>query len=88
MPLEPAERSPSPPDTETRLRVLEEIAVGTKAAIERLDRQIEAFRIENSAEHRALRAEHRADFRLLMGLILTTTGAMLAVMAHGFHWFP
>ena len=30
--------------------------------------------------------EQRADFRWLLGLILAQTGALLGVMAHGFHW--
>ena len=50
--------------------------------------EFSALRAENQSEFRAMRAEHRADFRLLMGLILTATGATLAVMAHGFHWLP
>jgi hypothetical protein len=46
-----------------------------------------------AADQRALAAEHRADFRWLLGVMLAgfTTllgafGAMLGVMAHGFHW--
>ncbi len=62
--------------------------LGTKAAIDRLDHRVEALSSEMAAEFRAVRAEHRADFRLLAGLILTTTGAMLAVMAHGFPLVP
>jgi len=87
---------------EARVAVLEEIAAATKAAIERVDRRMEglenridgfadesrSLRTEMHAEFRALRSEHRADFRMLVGLILSVTGAMLAVMAHGFHWFP
>jgi hypothetical protein len=34
----------------------------------------------------ALSSEHRADFRWLLGLMLAQTGALLGVMAHGFHW--
>jgi hypothetical protein len=30
--------------------------------------------------------EQRSDFRWLLGMMLGTTGALLGVMAHGFHW--
>jgi hypothetical protein len=33
-----------------------------------------------------LAAEHRGNFRLLLGMILGGFGAMLGAMAHGFHW--
>ena len=33
-----------------------------------------------------LTAEHRRDFRWLIGMMLGGFGAMLGVMAHGFHW--
>lgn len=49
---------------------------------------LQAFRSEMHSEFRAMRSEYRADFRMLVGLILTVTGVMLAVMAHGFHWLP
>lgn len=31
--------------------------------------------------------EHRADFRWLIGAMTAGFGALLGVMAHGFHWF-
>jgi hypothetical protein len=30
--------------------------------------------------------DQRADFRWLLGVMLGGFGAMLGVMAHGFHW--
>jgi hypothetical protein len=46
-----------------------------------------------AADQRSMAAEERADFRWLLGVMLAgfTTllgafGAMLGVMAHGFHW--
>ena len=33
-----------------------------------------------------LTSEHRRDFRWLLGMTLGGFGAMLGVMAHGFHW--
>jgi hypothetical protein len=46
-----------------------------------------------AADLRTLSAEHRADFRWLLGVMLAgfatmlgAFGAMLGVMAHGFHW--
>jgi hypothetical protein len=43
----------------------------------------DALRREMYAERRAL----RADYRWLMGMMLAGAGAILAVMAHGFHWY-
>ena len=49
------------------------------AAIERrldsMDRRIDA-----------VVTDQRSDFRWLLGLMLAQTGALLGVMAHGFHW--
>ncbi len=46
-----------------------------------------------AADQRALATEQRADFRWLLGVMLAgftmllgAFGAMLGVMAHGFHW--
>jgi hypothetical protein len=67
---------------EIMMAVLEEIARSTKAALERIERRLDA--IEGSA---------RSDFRWLLGIALggytTLLGLMLAllgVVAHGFHW--
>ena len=38
------------------------------------------------SEIQDLRGEHRQDFRFLVGLQLTTTLALIAVMAKGFGW--
>jgi hypothetical protein len=69
-------------DHAPRLAVLEEIARGTKAALERIDRRLEG-----------IEANARSDFRWLLGIIIggfatTLAGgvALLGVMAHGFHW--
>jgi hypothetical protein len=74
---------------ESRVAVLEQIARTTTAALERIERGMDA----QKSERRALAAEHRADFRWLLGVMLAgfatmlgAFGAMLGVMAHGFHW--
>jgi hypothetical protein len=86
---------------EARLRVLEEIAAGTKAMFERIDRRFDALerRIDTlatelrgeirdlRAEIRDVRAELRADVRWIIGLGLAAAAGILAVMAHGFHWY-
>ena len=97
---------PYPSDMEARLRVLEEIAAGTKAAIEGLRAEMYGLRAEMKAgmnglradlkddlrgmrlELTALRSDQRADFRLLISLIIAISGAGLGIMAHGFHWWP
>lgn len=40
-----------------------------------------------NTEFRTMRTEHRNDFRLLLSLIIGLA-AGLAVIAHGFHWWP
>lgn len=75
---------------EARVAVLEQIARSTAAAIERIERRLEA--IERRID--AMEVAHRADFRWLLGTLfglmrVTLAGwaSLLAVMAHGFHWY-
>jgi hypothetical protein len=89
LPVEPASPGRYPADMESRVAVLEQIARTTTAALERIEHRIDL----QTVEIRALAAEHHADFRWLLGVMLAgfTTllgamGAMLAAMAHGFHW--
>jgi hypothetical protein len=67
---------------EARVTVLEQIARTTTAALERIDRRLDA-----------IQAAQRSDFRWLLGIMLGgfaamlgAYGAMMGVMAHGFHW--
>jgi hypothetical protein len=67
---------------ESRVAVLEQIARTTAATLDRIERWQDA-----------LAAEQRADFRWLLGImlggfvtVLGLLGALLGVMAHGFHW--
>ena len=62
-------------DHAPRIAVLEEIARGTKAALERIERQLET--VQRNA---------RSDFRWLLGLYLAGTAAILGVIAHTQHW--
>jgi hypothetical protein len=81
---------------ESRVAILEQIARNTSAALERIDRRFDAIDRRFEAIDRrfdTLSAEHRADFRWLLGVMLGGFaamlggfGAMLGVMAHGFHW--
>jgi hypothetical protein len=75
---------------EARVAVLEEIARSTAATLERIERQMDRI------DRRIDRLENRIDgnFRWLLGIMLggfgmTASGfaGILAVMAHGFHWF-
>ncbi len=95
-PVAPPGGGPYPPSMEARVAVLEEIARHTVVGLERLDRRFEAIDRRFEAIDRrfdALEAQHRADFRWLLGVMLGgfatmlgAFGAMLGVMAHGFHW--
>jgi hypothetical protein len=60
---------------ESRVAVLEQIARTTSASLERIERRMDL-----------LAADQRADFRWLLGIMLGGFGALLGVMAHGFHW--
>jgi hypothetical protein len=67
---------------EARVAVLEQISRTTAAALDRIERRLDA-----------VVTEQRADFRWLFGIMLGGFtamlggfGAMLGVMAHGFHW--
>jgi hypothetical protein len=74
-------------DMPPRVAALEEIARATAGALDRLDRRIDALAVRLDAlagRIDALDAEHRTDFRWLLGIMLG--GALLAAMAHGFHW--
>jgi hypothetical protein len=37
-------------------------------------------------EMRLIRTDARSDFRWLLGIMLGGSGALLGIMAHGFHW--
>jgi GAF domain-containing protein len=89
LPIEPASPGRYPADMESRVAVLEQIARITTAALERIERRMDL----QTAEIRALAAEHRSDFRWLLGVMLAgfatmlgAYGALLGAMAHGFHW--
>ena len=88
-PVAPPGAGPYPADMESRVAVLEQIARTSAASSERIERRFDATERRFDAMERrfdALAAEHRADFRWLLALILAQTGALLGVMAHGFHW--
>ncbi len=82
-PVEPSSPRSYPPDMESRVAVLEQIARA------RLSRRWNA----SIAAFDQMAAEHRADFRWLLGIMLAGFGTligmmsgMLGVIAHGFHW--
>ena len=57
---------------------------------EMIDRRFEAIDCRFEAIERRLDSiihGHRADFRWLIGAMTAGFGALLGVMAHGFHWF-
>jgi hypothetical protein len=98
-PVEQHGDAPYPSDMEARVRVLEEIAARQDRRLDDLLAELRAFRSEMVSELRAMRASHEADFRdlrslqtsdfhWLLGLTVGIAGAGLALMAHGFHWWP
>jgi hypothetical protein len=78
-----------PSDMESRVAVLEQIARTVLGGHERIERRFDA--VDRRMD--ALAAKQDADFRWLLGIMLSGFGAMLGgfgallgVMAHGFHW--
>ena len=80
--IEPPDSGRYPVSMEARVAVLEQIARTTSGALERIERRLDSVdrRID------AVVTDQRADFRWLLGIMLGGFGAMLVVMAHGFHW--
>jgi hypothetical protein len=95
-PVEPPGGGRYPADMESRVAVLEQIARTTAASLERIERRLDSMESRFTGIDRrfdALNSEHRADFRWLLGIMLSGFtgmlggfGAVLGVMAHGFHW--
>lgn len=75
IPVEPASSGRYPADMESRVAVLEQIALTTTATLERIER-------EQRSDFRWLLGIMLAGFTAMLG----TFGTMLAAMAHGFHW--
>ena len=95
-PVAPPASGRYPADMESRVAVLEQIARSSAASSERIERRFDAIDRRFDAIDRrfdALSAEHRADFRWLLGIMLGGFAAMiggfsamLGIIAHGFHW--
>ena len=75
LPVESTGSRRYPAHMESGVAVLEQIARTTTASLDRLERRTEA-----------IATELRSDFRWLLGIMLGGFGAMLGVVAHGFHW--
>ena len=76
-------------DLPARVAMLEEIARGIKAVLERIERRLDGIDLRLDWFSR----EHNAQFRWLLGIMLggfaltfSAFAGLLAVMAHGFHW--
>lgn len=86
-PAEPNSGRSPPPGLEARVAVLEEIAVWTKAAIDRLERRLDG--LEDNLTRRIDRLEDRQirDFRWLLGFMVSGFAGLATLMARGFHWY-
>jgi hypothetical protein len=87
-------------DIPSRVAVLEELARGTRALLERMDQRLDRMdqrlgRMDGRIG--SLAAEHRADvrlrtsrtdsqFRWMLGIVLGGYAGLLGVMAHRLHW--
>ena len=89
--VEPVGSGRYPADMESRVAVLEQIARSLLSGQERIERRLDAIGRRSQSSRRLLdissvAAEQRADFRWLLGIMLGGFGAIVGVMAHGFHW--
>lgn len=87
-------------DVDRRVAILEQIAADTQRTLAELRAEIRGLRTEIGGvrgeiaglraeidgKFDSLRAELNRQFRWLIGIWFTSLGAVLAVMAHGFHW--
>ena len=92
-PIEDGDQRGYPADMEARLRVLEEIAAGTKIILAEIRADQRAMRSEMTAGFTSVRAEIAAvdqrrerDFRLTFGAIITATLGMAYLIARTAHW--
>ncbi len=81
-PIEPGGAHRYPDDMEARLRVLEEIAAGTKTILAEIRADQRAMR----AELLAMDQRHERDFRVTFAAIITTTLGLAYLIAHIAHW--
>ena len=81
-PIEADSQRGYPEDMEARLRVLEEIAAGTKAMLADIRADQRAMR----AEIIAMDQRRERDFRLAFGAIITTSLGLAYLIAHTAHW--
>jgi hypothetical protein len=93
VPIEADGQRSYPADMEARLRVLEEIAVGTKAVLAEIRADQRAMRSEMTVGFNSVRAEmtildqrRERDFRLAFGAIITTSVGLAYLIAHTAHW--
>ena len=82
-PVDRAGQAPYAAGMEAWVAVLEQIARSTEAVLQDIRADIRDIRIEL----RTMRTEAKADYRWLLGMMVGASGAILAVMAHGFHWY-
>jgi hypothetical protein len=92
-PIEAGGERGYPDDMEARLRVLEEIAAGTKAIVAEIRADQRAMRAEMTAGFASVRTETTAldqrrerDFCLTFGAIITTTLGLAYLIARTAHW--
>ena len=85
-----------PNEVSERVAVLEEIARGTRAVLERLEKRLDGMdarldRMDGRLDR--IVSDQRSDFRWVVGILFGGFGTVLAsylgllgVMAHGFNW--
>ena len=80
-----AETNPIP-NLEPRVAVLEQIALDTQRALDRIERRFDVF--EGRIETRIVALERRqhTDFLWVLAIMLGGYAGMLGAMARGFHW--
>ncbi len=96
--LPPGGEPPYDPAMEARVAVLEQIAKDTRDTLVRIEgdtkdmfarfeRDTKDFLGQIDRRLDRLETHQRSDFRWLLGMGFAAAGSIVAVMAHGFHWF-
>ena len=68
-----------PPDLQSRVAVLEEMAASTKAALERIDRRFETLEARLDRRFEAIDRNQRSDFRWMLSGFAGVLVAMAAL---------
>jgi len=77
---------PNIPNLEPRVAVLEQIALDTQRALDRIEKRLNVFEERIDRRLETLDRRQHTDFLWMLAIMLGGYAGMLASMAHGFKW--